>query len=91
MWESLESNLIKPKSLSFSQLIDHSPSELCWYGEALLAFNAIPIYPAEPLFKVFHYGQQLEEYKAQGITEEMICENYMGIIMSSSFNAPLKY
>jgi len=91
VWESLEEQYIIPNKLTFPDLIEYSPSEFSWYGEALLAFKAIEIYPVEPLFKVFHYPQQYIEYKQQNVTEEMIAQNYMGIIMQSNFNAPLKY
>ena len=80
-----------PNNLTFPQLIDYSHSEFSWYGEALLAFKAIEIYPIEPLFKLFHYPQQYIEYKQQNVTEEMIAQNYMGIIMQSNFNGPIKY
>jgi hypothetical protein len=91
VWESLEKEYMIPNNLTFPQLIEYSPSEFSWYGEALLAFKAINIYPIEPLFKVFHYPQQYIGYKQQNITEEMISQNYMGIIMQSNFNAPLNY
>jgi hypothetical protein len=91
VWKSLEEQYMIPNNLAFPDLIEYSPSEFSWYGEALLAFEAIKIYPVEPLFKVFHYPQQYIEYKQQNITEEMIAQNYMGIIMQSNFNGPLKY
>lgn len=91
VWKSLEDNYMNPNNLTFPQLIEYSPSEFSWYGEALLTFKAIEIYPIEPIFKVFHYAQQYIEYKQQNITEEMIAQNYMGIIMQSNFNSPLKY
>lgn len=91
VWKSLESHYMVPNNLTFPDLIKYSPSEFSWYGEALLAFKAIEIYPAEPLFKVFHYTQQYTEHKQQSITQEMIAQNYMGIIMQSNFNGPIKY
>jgi len=56
-----------------------------------LAFKSISLYPIEPLFKVFHYAQQIQEYKDQGYTEQMIAQNYYGIIMQSNYNAQNKY
>jgi len=91
VWKSLEDNYINPNNLTFENLIEYSQSEFSWYGEALLAFKAIDIYSIEPIFKVFHYPAQLIEYKQQGITELMIADNYMGIIMTSNWNAPLRY
>lgn len=91
VWKSLEQEYMAPNNLTFHQLIEYSPSEFSWYGEALLAFKAIDIYPVEPLFKVFHYPQQYIEYKQKNITQEMIAQNYMGIVLQSNFNAPLNY
>lgn len=91
VWEDLENHYIIPNNLTFEQLINVSPSEFSWYGESLLAFKSIQIYPLEPMFKFFHYPQQIKEYKEQGYTEEMIAQNYHGIVMQSNFNAPLKY
>lgn len=91
VWKDLEEGYMKPNGLKFEHLIAYSPSEFSWYGEALLKFKSIELYPVEPLFKVFHYPQQYVEYKQQNITEHMITQNYMGIIMQSNYNPPLKY
>lgn len=91
VWRDLEDNYIVPNNLSFPDLLEYSPSEFSWYGEALLHYKSIPIYPSEPIFKVFHYPQQLQEYKQQNITQEMIAQNYLGVVMQSNFNATLNY
>jgi len=89
--ESLNKQYLTPNKLTTEDLIQVSNDEYTWYGEALLAFESIKIRPTEPLFKVFHYSQQYVEYKQQNITEQMISQNYMGIIMQSNFNGPIKY
>lgn len=89
--ECLNKQYLVPNNLTTEDLIKVSNDEYTWYGEALLVFEPIKIRPTEPLFKVFHYPQQYVEYKQQNITEEMITQNYMGIIMQSNFNSPLKY
>jgi hypothetical protein len=91
VWESLEQNYQIPNNLTFEDLLKYSHSEFSWYGEALLAFKSISIYPIEPLFKVFHFPLQLIEYKRDGITEEMISENHLGIVLQSNYNAPIQY
>lgn len=91
VWKGLEENYIKPNNLSFSQLIDYSHSEFSWYGEYLLASEIIPIYPAQPLFKVFHYHGQYIQSKQQGYTEEDIAKNYLGIIFQSNWGNLIKY
>lgn len=91
VWESLESNYIKPNNLTFEKLIEYCPSEFTWYGEALLAFKPFEILPVQPLFKVFHYPGQFIQAKQQRYTEEIYTKNYYGIILQSNFNAPLNY
>jgi hypothetical protein len=85
VWQDLENNYMIPNNVSYDQLIEYCPSEFTWYGESLLRFNSIPIYPAEPIFKVFHYKQQLDEYRQLNISNEMISQNYLGIIIQSNF------
>jgi hypothetical protein len=91
VWESLEESYCIPNNIKFENLLEYSNSEFSWYGESLLAFKSIDIYPIEPIFKVFHYPLQLTEYKNLGITEEMISENYLGIVLQSNYNASINY
>ena len=89
--ECLNKQYLTPNGLTTEDLIKVSFDEYTWYGESLLAFEPIKIMPVEPMFKVFHYHQQYVEYKQQDITEQMIAQNYMGIIMQSNYNSPFKY
>jgi hypothetical protein len=91
VWKSLEDKYLIPNNITFESLLEHSASEFSWYGESLLAFKDIEILPIEPIFKVFHYAIQYVEYKNEGVLQESISENYMGIIMQSNWGAPLNY
>tara|TARA_R100000951_G_scaffold105429_2_gene99227 strand:- start:204 stop:992 length:789 start_codon:yes stop_codon:yes gene_type:complete len=91
VWRGLEELYIKPNNLTFGQLIDFSHSEFTWYGEFLLKSKIIPIYPTQPLFKVFHYPGQYVEMKQKGYTLEDISKNYLGVILQSNWGAPLNY
>lgn len=91
VWEALESFYTKPNNLTFKDLLEYSHSELTWYGESLLAFKSIPIYPIQPLMKVYHYKEQYIEDKSKELTISDISQNYLGIIMQSNWGAPLKY
>jgi hypothetical protein len=91
VWESLEKNYLTPNNLVFGDLIKTVPSEFSWYLEWLLADKTIPLYPAEPLFKFFHYKQQYEEYKRLGYKEEDFSQIYSGLVLQSNWGAPLKY
>jgi len=91
VWKSLFNNYIEPNNLSFSDLIKFCGSEFTWYGEWLLVNKTIPIYPRQPLFKVFHYKEQYLESKAKKYSVEDLARNYLGIILQSNWGAPLKY
>ncbi len=91
VWICLEENYIKPNNLTFESLITYESSEFTWYGECLLAFKPIELYPIEPLFLVFHYSLQLKQFYEQGYTEQDISKCYLGLIMTSNWNAPIKY
>ncbi len=91
VWQSLEDNYLKPNNLTFENLIQSIPSEFTWYGEYLLVSKMIDIVPSEPLFKFFHFEQQYIDFKNQGYTELNFKQNYLGIVMQSNWNAPLKY
>lgn len=91
VWRTLDEEYCKPNNLTFSNLIEYCPSEFTWYGEWLLYRQNFRMWPIEPMFKVFHYGQQYIEYKEYGVTEEQLSQHYLGIVLQSNFGAPLKY
>jgi hypothetical protein len=91
VWKSLEEEYLIPNGLTFENLIESVPSEFTWYGEYLLVSEKILILPIEPMFKFFHFKQQYIDFKNQGYTENNFKQNYLGIVMQSNWNAPLKY
>lgn len=91
VWETFEEEYIKPNELTFKGVIDTIASEFSWYGEWLLVRRPIEVWPIEPIFKVFHYKQEYEQYKALGYTEEHWSKNYLGVVMQSSSGLPIKY
>lgn len=91
VWQSLENNYLSPNDLTLAQVIKEVPSEFTWYGEFLLVDKTIPIWPVEPLFKVFHYKPQYEEAKKSGYTEADLAKVYSGIVMQSNWGAPFRY
>ena len=96
VWKTLEEEYCQPNNLTFANLIEYCPSEFTWYGEWLLHRENFKVWPIEPMFKVFHYGQQYDEYKQLEITEDKIAESYLGIVMQSNwgppyYGSPLKY
>ena len=91
VWRSLEDDYLKPAGATLTTAITKVQSEFTWYGEWLLATRPIPLLPIEPLFRVFHYQSQYAESKNQGVTESDLSRVYMGVVMQSNWNAPLKY
>jgi len=91
VWQSLQSKYLEPNGLTFSDLIALSPGEFGWYGEWLLTDKTIPLYPREPLMKVFHYPEQYLEMKKAGVSLEQLSKVYLGVVLQSNFGAPLDY
>lgn len=85
VWQSFEADFLKVRHKDYSALIDEFPSEFTWYGEWLLHSGIIPIFPKEPLFKVFHYRKQYEDFIKEGHSLESIKQNYLGIVMQSNW------
>jgi hypothetical protein len=84
VWKSLENSYIKSNNLEFKSLIDYVPSEFSWYGEFLLFDNTIKIIPRGPLFKVFHYKQQYDEFIKKSNIENL-SKHYMGVVIQSNW------
>jgi hypothetical protein len=43
------------------------------------------------MFKVFHYKQQYDEWKALGYEEKDFSNDYLGLVLQSNWGAPLSY
>jgi hypothetical protein len=94
VWKSFEEEYIAPNNLTFAKVIEYCWSEFTWYGEWLLYKQHFRLWPIEPMFKVFHYHQQYQEYKDLGYTEGQISQHYLGIVLQSNWDkqiTPLKY
>lgn len=85
VWESLDTEYLKPKGLSFADAILQAPIESRWYGEALLAYNAVPLMPCQALFKVYHYAWQWDKDQRSGIDLNKLAEYYCGVIFQSAW------
>ncbi len=85
VWESLDFGMLRPRGWSMVEAIQNHPSEIPWYGEALLKFQAIELRPCQPLFKVYHYARQYDQAQRQGIGEAEIQKIYMGVIYQSAW------
>jgi hypothetical protein len=91
VWESLERNYLNNNNINIYQAFLNYPSEIPWYGEALLAYEAIPLRPCQPLFKVYHYANQYDADYQRGWTEKLLAKIYMGVIYQSSWERNLDW
>lgn len=91
VWESLDQHYLQPRGMSFADAITEAPIESRWYGEALLAYQAIPLHPCQALFKVYHYAWQLDQETRQGITQAQLAPLYCGVIYQSAWERELDW
>ncbi len=91
VWESLDARFLQPRSMSFANAIEQAPIESRWYGEALLAYQAIPLHPCQALFKVYHYAWQLDQETRRGITQEQLAKLYCGMIYQSAWEREMDW
>lgn len=91
VWESLDSHHLKPKGMSFADAIAQAPIESRWYGEALLAYKAVPLMPCQALFKVYHYAWQLDQDRRAGITPQQLAQFYCGVIYQSAWERDMDW
>lgn len=91
VWESLETNFLLPRAMRFADAIQQTPIESRWYGEALLAYQAIPLHPCQALFKVYHYAWQMDRELRQGVSTEQLAKLYCGVIYQSAWERDMDW
>ena len=85
VWRNLDTQFLQPRNLNFYDAILLFPSEILWYGEAMLKFRPFPLIPIEPIFKVYHNELQLLSGKRQGENIDCISKNFLGICYQSNW------
>jgi len=85
VWDSLDKNYLTPRGESLLDAIFFCGSELTWYGETLMAFRAIPIYPRDQLFRHYNYEHQLWLDQAIGYSEEVLSKDFLGVVYQSNW------
>ena len=91
VWLSLDNNYLKPREMTFVDAIVQAPIESRWYGEALLAWKAIPLHPCQALFKVYHYAWQFDQDRRRGIRNDQLAQSYCGVIYQSAWERNLDW
>ncbi len=85
VWESFDMHYLTPKNMSFLDAVLKVGSEFTWYGESLMKYQAIPIFPREQLFKHYHYEHQMWLDLAAGYTEQCISKSSLGVVYQSNW------
>jgi hypothetical protein len=91
VWQSLEQNYLIPHSMTFADAISQAPIESRWYGEALLAYQAIRLLPAQALFKVYHYAWQKDQDFRKGMNLKQLSTLYCGVIYQSAWERDMDW
>lgn len=91
VWESLDTQYLQPRGMSFADAIALAPIESRWYGEALLAYQAVALMPCQALFKVYHYAWQFDEEQRAGIRTAQLADLYCGVIYQSAWERELDW
>ena len=86
VWASLYERWLAPRGQTLWDAIDLVPSEIRWYGEALLAYGAVPLRPVEPLFRVYHHAWQYDLLRRLGETEARLADQYLGVVLQSNWD-----
>lgn len=91
VWRALDEQFLTPRGMNFCDAIERYPSEILWYGEALLKYRPIVLWPIEPLFRCYHYRAQYQAARRQGESENTIAQNYLGLVYQSNWHRALDY
>jgi len=91
VWESLDTNYLQPRGINFADAITQAPIESRWYGEALLAYKAVPLLPCQALFKVYHYAWQFDLDQRDGLRSHDLAQFYCGDIRQSNWERDMDW
>lgn len=91
VWIDLDEKFLKPQGMSFLDAMVLFPSEMRWYGEALLKYRSIELWPVETLFRCYHYEQQYHDAKRSGETDEALSKIFLGICSQSNWDKKLDF
>jgi len=91
VWADLAEKLLEPRGMNFLDAIKLFPSEMRWYGEALLKFRSIELWPVETLFRCYHYEQQFRDARKTGESDETLRQIYLGVCSQSNWDKNLDY
>jgi hypothetical protein len=91
VWQDLERQHLAPRGETLADLIQRQPSEFTWYGEALMKYRSIPLWPREPLFRHYHYEHQHWLDRMLRMSEEILARDYLGVVYQSNWETWTEY
>ena len=91
VWQSLDERYLQPRGMTLADAIQQAPIESRWYGEALLAWQAVPLRPCQALFKVYHYAWQYDRDRRKGNAQEQLAQLYCGVIHQSAWERDMDW
>jgi hypothetical protein len=91
VWVDLAEKFLEPQGMSFLDAMVLFPSEMRWYGEALLKYRSIELWPVETLFRCYHYEDQYRAARKSGETDEVLRRIYLGVCVQSNWDKELDY
>ncbi len=89
VWRSLDVQFLIPRGVTFWDISTPQHPETLLYLEALLNFQAIPLYPIEQLFRIYYYDWQFYLLRRLGESEDKLKESYLGVIYQSNWDSDL--
>ena len=89
VWADLHERFLAPRGWTLWDAVDHVPTEIRWYGEALLAYRSIPLDAIEPLFRVYHHEWQYIAMQRQGETAQTLARQFLGAVYQSNWEFEL--
>ena len=91
VWSDMAEKFLEPQGMNFLDAMVLFPSEMRWYGEALLKYRSIELWPVETLFRCYHYEQQYHAARKSGETDETLKQVYLGVCIQSNWDKDLDY
>jgi hypothetical protein len=91
VWKSLDEQKLQPSGKSLLDLVLQSPNEMRWYGEALLKYRAIELFPSQPFFKMYHYAWQQKRDLKDGIDTKELAHLYCGVVYQSAWEREMDW
>lgn len=91
VWASLYERYLLPRAITLADAILQAPSEVRWYGEALLHYKAIRLEPCQSFFKVYHYAWQFDRDERVGMNHSDLSRLYSGVINQSAWEREMDW